>query len=262
MEILRNDSDEAEVLPSLSIGLVVNFHALAIDESESERGQVLLIASDTFIVEDEAASMAIHNVDLTTGVCTPQPSPISPAAGATMSASIAHMADGRIVCVESSCVRTTSNLDILYNWYTTAQVFGPPEWGSPSEAGWRWKLLPGLSDRRCNGRGFVLSDGRFAVLGVTHHSTGTYPRECTASFDVLTLDEHSARWDSLPPLEEVCELDGVVCEVIGECVLVAGGRLLSKTMKVYEEALGRWRTLPCKLPHDSSNVFGMCTALM
>jgi len=57
VEILRNDSDEAEVLPSLSIGLVVNFHALAIDESESERGQVLLIVSDTFIVEDEAASM-------------------------------------------------------------------------------------------------------------------------------------------------------------------------------------------------------------
>jgi hypothetical protein len=44
------------------------------------------------------------------------------------------------------------------------------------------------------------------------------------------------------------------CEAIGGCVIVAGGsgngvaRL--RTVEVYEEAVGRWRMLPCSLHTD------------
>jgi len=37
--------------------------------------------------------------------------------------------------------------------------------------------------------------------------------------------------------------------VIDGCVIVAGGIGSSRTVEVYEEALGRWRRLPCNLPH-------------
>jgi len=51
----------------------------------------------------------------------------------------------------------------------TAQVLEPPPHGTPGtpgEALWRWRALPGmLSVGRYGGRGCFLSDGRFAVFG-------------------------------------------------------------------------------------------------
>jgi hypothetical protein len=41
---------------------------------------------------------------------------------------------------------------------------------------------------------------------------------------------------------------GFPCVEVGGCVLVAGGTG-STAVEVYEEALGRWRRLPCSLPH-------------
>jgi hypothetical protein len=46
---------------------------------------------------------------------------------------------------------------------------------------------------------------------------------------------------------------GFACAAIGGCVIIAGG-VGSNTVEVYEEALGRWRRLPCSLPHDG----GLC----
>jgi hypothetical protein len=40
------------------------------------------------------------------------------------------------------------------------------------------------------------------------------------------------------------------CAAVGGCVIIAGGNSGSTTVDVYEEALGRWRRLPCNLPHE------------
>jgi hypothetical protein len=97
--------------------------------------------------------------------------------------------------------------------------------------------------RRC-----VLSDGRFAVFG---GMTNTYTS--TASCEVLTLDGDE-RWEPLlPPMHQARH--GFACTAVGGCVIVAGGKIAIsddglQSVEVYEEALGRWRRLPCSLPHD------------
>ena len=50
------------------------------------------------------------------------------------------------------------------------------------------------------------------------------------------------------------------CGAIGGCVIVADGES-SITAEVYEEALGRWRRLPCSLPHNAGFMW-MGSALM
>jgi hypothetical protein len=101
----------------------------------------------------------------------------------------------------------------------------------------------------------VLSDGRFAVFGgACNLNSGTVE----GTFDALSLDSHDARWEQLPPMLQARH--GFACEAIGGCVLVAGGTI-SQTVAVYEEALGRWRTLPGKLPYDNE-VYWMSSALM
>ena len=100
-----------------------------------------------------------------------------------------------------------------------------------------------MSVGRSGGRGCVLSDSRFAVFGGYTGNSAMV----TASCEVLTLDGAIERWDPLPPMQEARE--GFACAAIGGCVIVAGGED-SITVEVYEEALGRWRRLPCNLPHD------------
>ena len=53
--------------------------------------------------------------------------------------------------------------------------------------------------------------------------------------------------DILSPMHEPRR--AFACAAVGECVIVAGG-VGSKTAEVYEEGLGRWRQLPCSLPHE------------
>jgi hypothetical protein len=228
VEILGGDS----VLPPLSCGPIFGAVALPIEESESELGQVLLIGGWN---EDGEASSAVHKVDLATGVCTPQPSLLTQH-GALEGCTAARLPDGRIVCVGW-------NENSLQG---TAQVLEPPpppEHGSLAEASWQWRYLPGMSVGRSGGRGCVLSDSRFAVFGGYTGNSAMF----TASCEVLTLDGAIERWDPLPPMHEARE--GFACAAIGGCVIVAGGHA-SITVEVYEEALGRWRRLPCNLPHD------------
>ena len=70
-EILGRDSSGAvgntfDILPPLSCGPIHASAALAIDESESDRGQVLLISGG----DQGGPSSAVRKVDLATGVCT------------------------------------------------------------------------------------------------------------------------------------------------------------------------------------------------
>jgi hypothetical protein len=97
--------------------------------------------------------------------------------------------------------------------------------------------------RRFRAAGCVLSDGRFAVFG----GIGGW-REPLASCEVLSLDGDE-RWEPLLPMREARY--GFTCTAVGGCVIVAGGNfvLATTTVEVYEEALRRWRRLPCNLPH-------------
>jgi hypothetical protein len=141
--------------------------------------------------------------------------------------------DGRIVCAGGEAGTNPAGI--------TAEVLEPLEQGSPDDA-WRWRELPHhMSVHRYGAAGCVLSDGRFAVFGGMDINDVT-----TASCEVLTLDGDE-RWEPLPSMREVrC---GLTCAAVGGCVIVAGGHGSTSAVEVYEEALGRWRRLPCNLPH-------------
>jgi hypothetical protein len=237
VEILGCDSVAAKVLPPLGCGAITESFAVAVDESESDEGQVLLLGGR---IGHGRLSSVVQKVDLATGVCTPHSSFFSQH-GPLWGCTAARLPDGRIVCVG----RNFNN-----SWQGTAQVLEPPppEHGSPSEASWQWRYLPGMSVGRCGGGGCVLSDGRFAVFG----GSG-------ASCEALTLDGDIERWDPLPPMHEA-RRRFFACAAIGGCVIAAGG-YGSITAEVYEEALGRWRRLPCNLPH-AGQLYAMGSAVM
>ena len=130
---------------------------------------------------------------------------------------------------------------------------------SPADSSWRWRYLPDMGFG-C-GRGLagscVLSDGRFAVFGGSNHNFARM-----ASCQALTLDGDVERWETLPPMHEARK--AFACASIGGCVIVAGGDR-SLTVEVYEEALGRWRRLPCNLPRLNNamrSLFAPGSALM
>jgi hypothetical protein len=168
-------------------------------------------------------------VDLATGACTPHP----PLLYERHCFAGARLPDGRIVCAGGEAGTNPAGI--------TAEVLEPLEQGSPDDA-WRWRELPHhMSVHRYGAAGCVLSDGRFAVFGGMDINDVT-----TASCEVLTLDGDE-RWEPLPSMREVrC---GLTCAAVGGCVIVAGGHGSTSAVEVYEEALGRWRRLPCNLPH-------------
>ena len=196
--------------------------------------------------QDVGRTSAVQKVDLATGLCTAQP-PLLSQHGVLAACTAARLADGRIVCVGTNADGSLPG---------TAQLLEPPppEHGSLTEPSWQWRYLPDMSVGRAYGRGCVLSDGRFAVFGGNSSGSGT----TTASCEVLTLDGDIERWDPLPPMHEARK--AFACAAIGGCVVVAGGPG-SITAEVYEEALGRWRRLPCSLPHNNRLVW-MGSALM
>jgi len=223
-----------------------------IDESESDRGQVLLIGG----WDEGGSSSAVRQVDLATGVCTAQPSLLCPQGHCVYDCTAGRLPDGRIVCAGSTCMEYSdeeSSEEEVVEYHVMAQVLEPPPHSSLSGASWQWRALPEMSVlHRCGG-GCVLSDGRFAVFGGEDASGNA-----TSSCEALTLDADGARWSPLPPMHEPrCWF---VCAAIGGCVIVAGGENLT-TAEVYEEGLGQWRRLPCSLPHDTQ-LISMGSAMM
>jgi hypothetical protein len=230
VEILRRGSNIFEVLPPLSCAPLAGSAALTVDEGESGEGQVLLIGGLSRSYDE---TLAVHKVDLATGVCTPLPSLLFNGHGLTA----ARVPDGRIVSVGDNCPITGQ----------ACQVLEPPEHGSSSEADWVWRALPCVSVGRFCGGGCVLSDGRFAVFGGADNNN--IPM---SSCEVLTIDSGAEQWELLPPMLDARH--AFACAAIGGCVIVAGGENLT-TVEVYEEALGRWRRLPCSLPNATELVF-------
>jgi hypothetical protein len=246
VEVLRSDSEAAEELsfadlPPLSCGPRSCSVALPIDESESAEGQVLLLGGcgEDFAPLDVASRVV--KVDLATGACTPHP----PLLYDRDFFPAARLPDGRVVCAGGQGVVGVGSI--------TAEVLEPPEQGSPDDAAWRWRELPHMSVRRDRAAGCVLSDGRFAVFG---GKDGDAVK--TASCEVLTLDGVE-RWEPLPPMREA--RSDFVCVAVGGCVIVAGGYGSTTVVEVYEEALGRWRRLPCNLPQGGGSSW-MGSALM
>jgi hypothetical protein len=118
-------------------------------------------------------------------------------------------------------------------------VLEPPEQGSTDNA-WRWRQLPHMRFHLFGAAGCVLSDGRFAVFGgMNINAVGA------TSCEALILDG-TERWEPLPPMRE--PRNNFTCAAVGGCVIIAGSSG-STTVDVYEQALGRWRRLPCNLPH-------------
>jgi hypothetical protein len=247
VEILGRDSSGAvgntfDILPPLSCGPIHADAAIVIHESESNRGQVIIIGGG----DEGGPSYAVRKVDLATGVCTAQPSLLCPQGRHVYDCTAGRLPDGRIVCAGTTYMEYSdeeSSEEVEVEYHSMAQVLEPPPHGSPSGASWQWKALPGISDLHLCGSGCVLSDSRFAVFGGRDDSGAN-----SSSCEALTLDADGARWSSLPPMHEPRR--GFACAAIGGCAIVAGGSG-STTAEVYEEGLGRWRRLPCGLPHHS-----------
>jgi hypothetical protein len=240
----EEEEDSSFLLPELSRGPICCAAAVAIEESESDKGQVLLLGG---INESNDVVTAVHKVDLANGVCTAQPFVLPPQLFARSSA--ARLSDGRIVCVGTNGNTGHQHFQIH------AQVLEPsPEQESASQASWQWRNLPVTSDNvHANGlgAGCVLSDGRFAFFG------GATIAASMSSCAALTLDSDDSRWDPLPPMHFARH--SFACRAVGGCVIVAGGG--STVVEVYDESLRRWRRLPCNLPHGSE-LFHMASALM
>jgi hypothetical protein len=152
--------------PALSCGGIVEATAIAVEESNSAAGQVLLLGCCD---EDPVSLLTMHLVDLATGMCTPQAALLENRADAAA----VRIPDGRVVCAGGR------------GSLSSAEVWGPPASG-PSNAVWTWTQLPAMSVRRYGSCRCVMSDGRFAVLG--GDSNGEYTSSCEAL--MVDGDEH------------------------------------------------------------------------
>jgi hypothetical protein len=215
-------------LPPLSCGGIQGAAAIAVEESHSAAGQMLLLGG----VDHSHHSMStVQLVDLATGVCTLQP----PLLHARACLAAARLPDGRVVCAGG-----------FSGGPSTAEVLEPPQQGANTTA-WTWTQLPNMSVARYDCSGCVMSDGRFAVLG-----GGGDISSCEA----LTLGD-GAHWRPLPSMHD--SRDNFACAAVAGCIIVAGGQY-RQSAEVFEEALGRWLRLPHDLPHVGRR--GMSSALL
>jgi hypothetical protein len=221
--------------PSLSCGGIKDATAIAVEESDSAAGQVLLLGGCD---EQVDGLSTVHLLDLATGVCTPQAALLDGRFGFAA----VRIPDGRVACAGG------------FGALASAEVWGPPASGS-SNAAWTWTQLPAMSFGRYGSCGCVMSDGRFAVLG--GRSTGGFTSSCEAL--MVDRDEH---WHSLPPMHHArCYF---ACAAVARCIIVAGGELGAGTPsdEVYDEALNRWIQLPCEVPGSNAYLANMGSALL
>jgi hypothetical protein len=182
-------------LPPLSCGGIYRAAAIAVDESDSAAGQVLLLGGG----DGSGPVSTVQLVDLATGACVPQNNLLHrrayPAAG--------RLPDGRIVCAGG------------IGGESSAEVWGAPEQGAP-DAAWTWRELPAMIAERHGCCGCVLSDGRFAVLG--GESNDFVPM---SSCEAPAIDGGDAHWEPLPPMNDARSF--FACGTVAGCVIDAGG---------------------------------------
>ena len=218
--------------PALSCGGIAGATAIAVEESDSAAGQVLLLGGRD---EQGGDKSTVRLVDLATGVCTPQAALLDD----RFEFAAVRIPDGRVVCAGG------------YGALASAEVWGPPASGS-SNLAWTWAQLPAMSIGRYGSCGCVMSDGRFAVLGGM--CTGGYTSSCEAL--MVDRDEH---WHSLPPMHHA--RGHFACAAVARCIIVAGG-LGTPSAEVYDEALNRWIQLPCEVPGGNTYPMMMGSALL
>ena len=124
-EILSKGAGAFVELPPLSCGGISFAAAIAVDESDSASGKVLLIGGYNQAFRDTSS---VFLVDLATGVCTPQ----APLLHARSSFAAAGLPDGRVACAGGQFL------------HSTAEMRGPPLLGA-HDAAWTWRALPPMS---------------------------------------------------------------------------------------------------------------------
>jgi hypothetical protein len=232
VEMLSGEQGAFVNLPSLSCGRICLASAIAVDESDSAAGQVILLGG---AIEGIAAEV-VRLVDLATGTCTRQPDKLH----ARYNSAAARLKDGRVVCAGGG------------QHPISAEVYGPRVQGA-LDAPWVWTELPAMSVDRHGCRACVLSDGRFAVLG--GECNGSPSSSCEAL--VAGVDAH---WGPLAPMHD--SRDALfACAPVAGCVIVAGGAG-HKSAEVYNKVLDRWFWLPRDLPHDGNSPAWMGSALL
>ena len=254
VEIIRNggtasrgpDSGFTE-LPPLSCGGIANGAAVAVDESDSAAGQVLLVGGNVDYDYDSGvgreislsddgggcAASKVHLVDLATGMCQPLPDLLSK----VLHFATARLPDGRVAFAGGGGFYGTI--------MATAEVWQPPVQGALDTA-WTRRELPEMSVQRWAGRACALSDGRLAVIGGITQG-GITVSSCEAL--KIGADEH---WEFFPSMHDVRSL--FACVAVAGCVVVAGGETQNaggnlETAEVFDEWQGRWLRLPCVLAH-------------
>jgi hypothetical protein len=210
-------------LPPLSSGGIDGAAAIAVDESDSAAGQVLLLGG---WADSSGPVSTVQLVDLATGACAPQPALLHRRAYSAAG----RLPDGRVVCAGGFGGAGSS-----------AEVWGPPE-QEAADAAWGWTELPAMSAACYACCGCVMSDGRFAVLGGASNGG-----DATSSCEALVIDG-DAHWVPLPPMHDARA--DFACGVVDGRVIVAGGEGL-KSAELYDVELNRWLRLPCDLPYES-----------
>jgi len=233
VEMLSKGAGAFVELPQLSCGAISGAAAIAVDETHSASGQVLLLGGN----QNGWATSSVRLVDLATGVSTPQADLLN----ARSYFAGARLPNGGIVCAGGE------------GGLATAEMWAAPMQGA-LEAAWTWRGLPAMSVGRGGCSGCLLSDGRFAVLGGYSHSTGG----CTSSCEALTLGD-DGHWSPLPPMRE--SRQSFACAAVAGCIIVTGGFPQRKSAEVYDEVLGRWLRLPHDLPHHGG-LHSMGSALL
>jgi hypothetical protein len=227
VEILEEEGGAFVDLPPLSCGGIYGAAAIAVEESDSAAGQVLLIGG---LDEDVETMSTVQLVDLATGACAPQNNLLH----SRVYSVAGRLANGRVVCAEG--------FDDDGSSVEAVEVLEPPPEQGVSNAAWIWSKLPAMSAHRYGCCGCVMSDGCFAVLGGVSNSV------YTSSCEALAIDEGVAHWEPLPPMHDT--RSHFACGDVAGCVIAAGGHG-RKSAEVYDESRGRWLRLPNDLPYEN-----------
>jgi hypothetical protein len=230
VEVLPPGEQKAFVdLPPLSCGSLAGTQAVAMEESNSTAGTVLLLGGGH---KNGDVVSTVYLVDLATGVCTPQSSLLI----ARHWFAAARLPDGRIACA-GGCHE-------MHRVMRSAEVMAVDG---------TWTKLPSMLAARAGCRGCVLSDGRFAVLGGRDNSE---PK--LASCEVIAVGDVDATWKPMPPMYEA--RDWFACAAVAGCIIVAGGHEISSA-ELFDEGLNRWFRLPVALPTHYGLIHMGCVLL-